>query len=290
MRILVTSDDHDTLARATEYTLLFAGDASITLMDRARQAQEMSTTSEGLQRLADRVRSRTSGSVEVVMGEGNIVKRVLELTSAQSYDLIVFGIHLHRRLDRLRPKLTARELAARLRRPLLVVFPAWERLHRILVWSAGEEPDEFALRLVGRMAAEIDAEVTVLHVMSQIPLTADADLEDLERSAEDLIEHETHEGRLLQGALDLLQERGVPPANCEVKVRHGLTIDEIIDESEEGDYDLVAIGAVGVPSQKPWNELQGLVQEDLATRVLMEASRPVLVARGAPGGVDWTDL
>lgn len=290
MKILVTGDDHDTLKRAAEYTSLFASNASITLMLSARQPSRRKATNLRLDGLAEWLRQKTSGPVDVILRQGRILGEILSQVGTTGYDLTVVGIHLQRRLDRLRPKATARELAGRIDSPLLVVLPAWERLDRILVWSAGEEPDDFALQLVGRIAAETGAEVMVLHVMSQIALAADADLEDLERSAQDLIAHETYEGRLLERALDILHQHGLPPERCEVKVRHGLTVVEIIDESEEGDFDLVAVGALETPSRGPRNDFKELLQENLATRVLMESSRPVLITRRPQGGVDWRGL
>lgn len=290
MRILVTSDGSDTLQRAADFTTLFASGADITLLSVFSDDEEREASSEAHSAAAEDLEASQETEIESIVRAADVGAMILEEVDRQAYDLVVLGVHLHRKLNRLRPKSLAKFLAGRLSVPLLVVFPAWQRLERILVWTAGEEPDELALRLAGELAAEVGAEVTVLHVMSQVPLSADANVRDLERDANSLMEHRTREGEFLQGALDILDEVGVPPSKCEVKVRHGLTVEEIIGESEEGDFDLIVVGGLHVPSKESWHELRELVQEDLAERVLMESSRPVLIAREPESGVDWSDF
>lgn len=290
MRILVTSDGADTLQRAADYTALLASESDITLLSAFSDEEEREASGEAQSNAAEELEAMQETQIETIVRTADAGAMILEEVERQEYDLVVLGVHLHRKLNRLRPKSLAKHLAGRLSVPLLVVFPAWRKLERILVWTAGEEPDELALRLAGRMASQVDAEVTVLHVMSQVPLSADADVRDLERDADSLIKHRTREGEFLQRALEILGEVGVSPSKYEVKVRHGLTVEEIIDESEEGDFDLIVVGALQVPSQESWHELRELVQEDLAERVLMESSRPVLIAREPEAGVDWSDF
>lgn len=290
MRILVTSDGPDTLKRAADYTALFASDADVTLLTLYSQEDQRNEATESSESVTEDLEATTGKPVEAGIERGSAEDLILREVEAGNYDLVVLGIHLQRKLSRLRPKHVAQHLAGRLSVPLLVVSPAWQRLDRILVWTAGELPDELALRLAGQMASKVGAHVTVLHVMSQVPLRADAEVEDLERDAEALIEHRTREGRFLERALSILEARGVAPERCDVKVRRGLTVDEIIGESQEGDFDLVVVGALDVSSDEAWHELRELVQENLAERVLMEAKRPVLITREPQRGVDWSDL
>lgn len=215
--------------------------------------------------------------IEAKARQGQVVDQIVDETVENSYDLVVLGIHLRRRWGLLRPKLVARQVARRIELPLLIVFPEWRQLRRILVCTGGEELAERVVALAGRLAASVDAEITVLHVMSQIPISADAVTEDMESGAADLIQHDTREGRHLQRTLDILAGQGIPADKCRVKVRHGFVVDEIVRESEEGDVDLVVIGAPRVPAEQPWRELRELIQEDVAERILMAARRPVLI-------------
>ncbi|MFP3853554.1 MAG: hypothetical protein ACLFWD_04570, partial [Anaerolineales bacterium] len=91
--------------------------------------------------------------------------------------------------------------------------------------------------------------------------------------------HQTHEGKHFERAIQILSEAGVPPDRTEVKVRHGLTLDEVISESEEGNFDLIVAGAPQVSEQEDWSELRELLQEDLAVEILQKATRPILIMR-----------
>jgi nucleotide-binding universal stress UspA family protein len=88
-----------------------------------------------------------------------------------------------------------------------------------------------------------------------------------------------------------LREQGMQAGDCQYLVRHGLTVEEIINESNQGDFDLVVIGGLDVPPEKSWHELRELVQEDIADRVLTEARRPVLIANQPENRpLDWEEL
>jgi nucleotide-binding universal stress UspA family protein len=194
-----------------------------------------------------------------------------------SYDLVVLGIHLRRGWGHLRPKFVARHVVHRIEVPLLIVFPEWRQLRRILVCTAGEKHAEQVVDFAGRLTAPVGAEIVILHVMSQIPMASDADVEDLVCDAEGLIEHSAPEGKHLERTLEILANLGIPAERCRAKVRHGFVVDEIVRESEEGDVDLVVLGAPAVSKEHSRNGLDELLREDVADRVLMDARRPVLI-------------
>ena len=55
------------------------------------------------------------------------------------------------------------------------------------------------------------------------------------------------------------------------KVRHGLVVDEILEEARTGDYQLVVIGA---SRGEGW---QRILLDDLAHRIISQVDRPILV-------------
>ena len=112
--------------------------------------------------------------------------------------------------------------------------------------------------------------MTLLHVMSQLPLAQDAVAEDLEASAEELIRRGSREGAHLSRMLDLLATEG---QSARAVVRHGLVRDEIIAEAREGRYDLLVTGAHVTPG------LNARLVDDLSADILLAANRPVLVVR-----------
>jgi nucleotide-binding universal stress UspA family protein len=65
----------------------------------------------------------------------------------------------------------------------------------------------------------------------------------------------------------------LPGVRARPKVRHGLVVDEILDEARAGEYDLVVIGA---HRGEPW---QRILLDDLAHKILVQMDRSVLVVR-----------
>ncbi len=130
--------------------------------------------------------------------------------------------------------------------------------------------------LLGRFTAQMAGllegmeEVTVLHVMSQMSAGPGVEGESLRAGVEELIARATPEGELLGHDIEALQQLGI---QAHAEVRHGLVVDEILSESQKGDYDLVVIGAY---RGEGWKRI---LLDDLAHRILVQLDRPVLVVR-----------
>ena len=153
---------------------------------------------------------------------------------------------------------------------VLLVKEARPALHKILACTGGGRPGLRDVEVAGQLAAQTGAQVTVLHVMSQVALTEKGYRPELEAPANDLIGQRTREGEHLTIALQTLQALGV---NCAAKVRHGLVVDEIIAETRDGNYDLLVIGAHAARGLTRW------LLDDVTAHVLEESQVPVLVVR-----------
>lgn len=145
-------------------------------------------------------------------------------------------------------------------------------IHRILLCDSGAlQPDvltRFTLRVGERISGE--ESVTVLHVMSQITAASGVNDDQLRADADQLIEVHAPEGEFLERDLSLLSATQIRPM---VKVRHGTVIDEILEEAQEGDYDLVVVGAHRDQGWQRW------LLEDITHKVITLVDRPVLVVR-----------
>jgi len=290
MQILLSSQNTDTFQRAVDYTVLFAEQAAVTLLYAYQNDQDRQEALDELDSLEEKIRLLTNCAVRVVVREGETKDVILDETRAKEYDLMVFGSPLHPHFKNLRPKHDARQIAKRISIPMLVIFAPQDQLSRVLMCIGGTESDQVVLHQGGALTAQAGAECSILHVMSQIPLRASADMEDLERDAKSLIKHESKEGKYLEDALESLRERGNLSEDCQLIVRHGLTVEKIIEESERGNYDLIVIGGLEVAPHKSWQELRELVQEDIADRVLAESAKPVLIAREPDRTLNWKDF
>ena len=114
-----------------------------------------------------------------------------------------------------------------------------------------------------------NSEVTLLHVMSQIGASYRISDWGLGAEAAELIKKQSVEGQWLAEGLAILEKaakvKAVP------KVRHGLVVDEILEEAEQGGYDLIVLGN---HRRGGWREV---LVDDIARQVLARALCSVLV-------------
>jgi nucleotide-binding universal stress UspA family protein len=212
---------------------------------------------------------------ELKVRPGHAAEEILREAEAGAYDLVVVGARGRRGITRFLMGSTSERIARHSSLPVLVVRGWHSKIERILICTAAGEPGLAAVETGGRLAAMVGAEVTVLHVMSQLPATylSLRDLEDLEGRADDLMAHGSREGVHLKKALALLDELGVP---ARAGVRHGLVVDEIMAEACDQAYDMVVIGTHVAAG---WMRF---LLEDVTRQLITCIDRAILVAK-APG-------
>lgn len=214
---------------------------------------------------------QTSGvAYETKLRRGHAAEQILDEAAEWQADLIVIGQLGRRGLTRFIMGGTATRIVQYARCAVLLVKGQRSALRNVLVCTAGGEPGLRAVAVAGRMAAQTQATVTVLHVMSQVALTEKAYQPELEASAPDLIRRHAREGVHLETALNTLKTWGISGA---AKVRHGLVVDEIVTEAREGDYDLLIIGAHLAHGLTRW------LLDDVTAHVLEKTHIPILVVR-----------
>jgi nucleotide-binding universal stress UspA family protein len=259
------------------------------------RAQVQGALQEGEGWLADAPTPRVKVRV------GQAAEQILEEAAPGEYDLVVVGTRGRHGITRFLLGSTAERIARGASVPVLLVQGSAESLERILVCTAGGGPGLAAVRMGGRVARLVGAQVTVLHVMSQLPGSPvlprasalqvmpqtpapreapEAQTECLEATAEELMERDTWEGAHLLQALAILDGMEVPAV---ARVRHGLILDEITDEIREGDHGLVVVGA------KPVDGWMRFLLNDVSQQIIGCTDRPVLVVRMGPGDDSGTD-
>ena len=164
--------------------------------------------------------------------------------------------------------------------PVIVARGKANPIRRILLCDSGAESPSVGLRagpsVLGRFTAQLasllkgEEEITILHVMSQMSAGPGVEGKPLRASAEELIARATPEGELLEQDIAALERLGVL---ARAEVRHGLVVEEILEEAQRGDHDLVVIGAY---RGEGW---QRILLDDLAHKILVQLDRPVLVVR-----------
>jgi len=258
-------------ARFATYLLKAPGN-QVTLFGVIEHEREAGAIRHSLDLLFARLRPARS-EVMIRIARGHAAEEILKEAEAGDTDLIIVGARGLRGLTRFLLGSTSSRVAQYAPCPVLVAKKSSQAIRRILVCTAGGEPGLRDVRFAVAVAAASEAEMTVLHVMSQVALSEDSDLVDLEASAEELIARGTREGIHLKTALDLTENAGVRGA---LKVRHGLVLDEIVAEAREGSHDIVVVGAHfahGV-SRLLLDNVTSHVLEALDTAVLVVKSKP----------------
>jgi len=273
MRILICSDGTDPADNPTRLGALVAGPckAATTLLGIAENPGDEEPLRRALENEAEILRRHGISPVTVIRS-GEPIRQILSATSESDYDLAIIGAR--RKGDGglyWRPEKTDEVIKA-IPPPVLVAIGPCEKVGRILVCTGGKRYSDAAVQLAGEIAACVRGTVTLLHVMAEPPAIY-ADLVRLEEDVDRLLNSGSELGQNLRGQKESLEKLGV---TVQIRIRHGLALDQIFAEVHEGDYDLIATG-----SSQARGTLRHYIMGDLTRGILNRADCPVLVARAS---------
>lgn len=221
---------------------------------------------------------------DVIVRSGDPIEQIFEQTAATSYDLVVIGAPrkrtsgLHWRAER------TYEVIKAIPAPVLVATGGRDSLKSLLVCTGGKHYIDAAVKLTGEFAAHLGASVTLLHVMAEPPAIY-ADLVRMEEDIETLLASGSELGRNLAAQKKNLEQLGV---RAEVRVRHGLVIEQIFAEVRSAGHDVIVTG-----SSRARGPLRHYIMGDVTREIVNRATVPVLVARpsGTPSSTGlWASL
>jgi universal stress protein E len=248
--------------------------AAITIMTVVAHESDRPLADAVLARALTLISSPANGSeaidVKTKVCVGEVITEITSEAEAANYDLLIIGSQpVHGILERIIGP-TSERILSQSSRPVLIVKGETGSFHKALVCSSGvggyQGPTSSVIRLSPILSGTT---ITLLHVMSQITASPDSpDGWQLQATADELMEEESPEGRLLEERASMLENSGF---KVEAKVRHGLVVDEILEESSAGNYDLVVIGAHSTTGWKRY------LLDDVAHQIITRADRPVLV-------------
>ncbi len=211
--------------------------------------------------------------IHTLTRRGQPGKEILQEASKGHYNLIVMSNYPWQRRLRNLPGSASHTVLSAAPCPVWVAKGETRIPRNILLCDSGAVSPRLAQRMITALPAllALKPQVTVLHVMSQISAGPGVKGWQLRADASLLVDADTPEGKLLKGDAQALQTAGL---ECRVKVRHGLVVEEIIAEAEEGDYDLVMIGG------HFYTGWQDLLLDDLQQKIIASLERSILVIRG----------
>ena len=274
MRILICSNGMPAADAATRLGGVISKSlgAETVLLGIVENAPDETSLRQSLEREAQQLRTE-SVTPKVVTRAGDPIREIMKETSSSTFDLVVIGAQqkanrgVHWRSEK------TYELIKAIAPPVLVAVGECEQLKRFLVCTGGREYIDEAVKLTGKLAASLRASVTLLHVMAEPPAMY-ADLVRLEEDLDRLLQSRSELGLNLRRQKEALQRLGV---DAEVRIRHGIVVDQVFGETERGNYDLVVTG-----STRARGVVRHYIMGDLTREILNRASCPILVARAGP--------
>jgi len=243
--------------------------AELTLLGIAEKSSDERPLQEALEKQAQSLRTQNA-RLDIVVRAGEPVREILDQTSKTNYDLVLVGARWTGATGHYWRSEKTYEVIKAIQPPVLVAIGECKHLRHFLVCTGGKEFIEQAVQFTGKLAAALDASVTLLHVMAAPPAMY-ADLVRLEENVAQLLESKSELGTNLRRQRRELERLGV---SGEVRLRHGIVIDQVFEEVRAGDYDLIVTG-----TSQARGLLRHYIMGDLTRSILNQASCPVLVAR-----------
>ncbi len=271
MRLLICSDGSDPADNPTRLGGLIGGacQSATTLLGIAETESDEGPLRQALESEAEMLREMKV-SPEIVVRSGEPIRQILAETTTNEYDLAVIGARRKGSGGMYwRPEKTYEVIKA-VPPPVLVAIGECRQLRRILVCTGGKKFIDDAVQLAGEIAKCVEGTVTLLHVMAEPPAIY-ADLVRLEEDVDRLLTSDSELGRNLRGQKEGLEKMGL---KVEIRIRHGLALDQIFAEVREGEHDLIVTG-----TSQAGGTFRHYIMGDLTRGILNRADCPVLVAR-----------
>jgi len=245
-----------TLARAVEGPLTLLGVA----LGNEEERRARTTLTEAAARVRDPKLDPT-----IVVRRGHPDEETIAELLERPYEICVLGGADEPGAARLLSRIVGEQ-----RIPVAVVPSTRAAIRRILICTSVGEPGKADIELGGRIARRAGASVTILHIRSDPGRRVDT-------SAVPALRGEVREVAAARSDRGISTLGGLPVTG-EVKIRHGSVVDEVLAESEAGDYDLVVIGAhAGTALRSGGAVLAGTPLADSAHALVARARRPVLI-------------
>jgi nucleotide-binding universal stress UspA family protein len=274
MKILICSDGTSSAETAIRLggSLAEPLNAQTTVLGIAETSQDEPSLRDSLEKQTQSLRGGGI-SPDIIVQTGDPVRQIVDQTSKTSYELVVIGARWTGATGHYWRSEKTYEVIKAIQPPVLVAIGECKHLKRFLVCTGGKEFIEKAVQFTGKLAAAVNASVTLLHVMAEPPAMY-ADLVRLEENVDQLLKSKSELGTNLRRQRRELERLGV---SAEVRLRHGIVIDQVFEEVRAGDYDLIVTGT---------SHARGLlghyIMGDLTRVILNRSNVPVLVARAGP--------
>jgi len=269
MNVLIYLDDLPT----SEYTLDMA---ALWLSHIPGHVTLMTTLAQGGQSLLEAGRARLPAAVRAAatlrLSHEDPVHVLGVECIACEYDLLIVAPAGRGWLGRMVRGSRIGQITRSVNTSVLVARPARPSIRNILVGVGTAEHSLTVVRTAIQVAQAFDAQVSLLHVVSQMPLTFTG-LEPPHLDLATFLESGLGGARTLAAARQLVREAGLVP---HAHLREGLVRDAIIEDAVKGGYDLLVVGG------RPADDEMASLLADIAGYLVRHCPLPMLAVYGTP--------
>lgn len=240
----------------------------ITLLKVVADEQETETAVITLEEARKLIPTRET---ETAVALGVPAKEILRKADSGKFGLIVIGAHAMRSLwDPFIQSIT-HKVANQANVSVLVARGKSSHFRRLLICTSGHANSELVIRNGANLAKAAQAELTLLHILEPMPGMYTG-LDEMEETLPEILQTNTPLAQHLKWASAYLHQAQIP---AELKLRRGITIDEVLAEAHEGAYDLIVLGA---PIEATL--LHTLLLGQVTPKIIDKAPCSVLIMRG----------
>lgn len=203
--------------------------------------------------------------------EGRFESFIQKQLDHEHYQLIILGAT---KGSAERPLTTrARRLASTLADSVLVLRKPPEKVAKILICTGGHPASNLVIDTGIRLAQQLDASATILHVVSGSP-SMYTGLGAFDEKLESVMKRDTPLAEHLRGAAARAETAGI---DSHIELRHGMVTEEILRASDVDHYDLTVIG-----SHEPHQFFKRLTMGRIGPQLVSSIQNSVLIVRLQP--------
>ncbi len=273
--IVVYLDGSSAARRAVVYLAPLAHFAHVQitlLLDQQHEAQ-----AELLFSNAERLLQAANTPVRSI--RGSTPERAIVLAArACDADLVVFGPLSRQGWQRWLGQPSVRSLARRLTTSMLLMRGRPNELRRALLCAAGGSEVLRDAEVTADLLGPLQAQVTILHILSQMPLIFEQRINEPEFLWEQMLAADSRVLSNIEAARTILHAVDV---ETKVRIRVGMVVEEIKAELRTGGYDLLVLGA-----HRTTTPLDRVLLEDISAELLRDSPVPVLLVHNIRGKDD----
>lgn len=205
--------------------------------------------------------------VDVSIRQGDVHAIYRDGLDEKDYDLVV--VHAHRRVGLRQHVDVEKTLLDQSEVSVLLAENPKPKISKILLSTGCNEGDHSLVRQGAHLAQALGAKITLLHVASGSVPAMYTGLDQFNETVSRMLKTDTPFAKHLRRGVEILDNLAVP---SDVKIRHGVPVEEIVREAQLENYDLVIVGTSGVRE-----DLKSRLLGNLTTKIVDQVKLPVLV-------------